>query len=315
MKNHNENLPTGKAGKNIIDSIVVELGNDEAYGFLQHRSFHEILMPSIDSLNQIMEHLKKVLFPGFFGHSEVSNETMNYYIGANLDIIHRMLSEQVKRGFCFYCEDDQKVCHDCENRSKEITTKFISLLPHIKHMLSTDVIAAYKGDPAAKSYGEAIFCYPSITALTYYRIAHELLLLEVPLIPRIITEMSHSLTGIDIHPGATIGEYFFIDHGTGVVIGETTIIGKNVRLYQGVTLGAKSFPLDNKGNPMKNILRHPIIEDNVIVYSNATILGRITIGENTIIGGNIWVTENVPPNSKILQNKEWVNVFENGAGI
>ena len=294
MKNHNDKM-------NIIDSVVAELGNNEEYGFLQPRSSHEILMPSINSLNQIMEHLKKVLFPGFFGHSEVGSETMNYYIGASIDIIHRALSEQVKRGFCFYCEDDQKVCHDCENKSKEVAAKFISRLPYIKLMLSTDVIAAYKGDPAAKSYGEAIFCYPSITALIYYRIAHELLLLEVPLIPRIITEMSHSLTGIDIHPGATIGEYFFIDHGTGVVIGETTIIGKNVRLYQGVTLGAKSFPLDENGKPIKGIPRHPIVEDDVIIYSNSTILGRITIGKATVIGGNKWITHDVAPETKVTE--------------
>jgi serine O-acetyltransferase len=287
--------------ENIIDSVIAELNNNEAYKFLQLRSSHEILMPSIESLNQIMEHLKKVLFPGFFGHSEVSNETMNYYIGASIDTIHRMLSEQIKRGFCFYCEDDQKVCYDCENRSKEVAEKFISRLPYIKHLLSTDIIAAYNGDPAAKSYGEAIFCYPSITALTYYRIAHELLLLDVPLIPRIITEMSHSLTGIDIHPGATIGEYFFIDHGTGVVIGETTIIGKNVRLYQGVTLGAKSFPLDENGKPIKGIARHPIVADDVIIYSNSTILGRITIGKAIVIGGNKWITHDVPSETKVTE--------------
>jgi serine O-acetyltransferase len=177
------------------------------------------------------------------------------------------------------------------------------MLPELRKTLATDVVAAYNGDPAAKSYGEIISCYPVIKVLTNHRIAHKLLKLEVPLIPRILSEMAHSETGIDIHPGAQIGKYFTIDHGTGVVIGETCIIGNNVKLYQGVTLGAKSFPLDEDGNPIKGIARHPILEDNVIVYSNATILGRIRIGKGAIIGGNIWVTEDVNPGEKIMQRK------------
>ncbi len=287
--------------KNIIDKIVQEFSKQEMSGILQHLSVHDMPMPSIESLNEIMELLKKVLFPGFFGHSEVSSEAMDYYTGANLDHIYRLLTEQIKRGFCFDCCDTHKACNECEGRAKEVALKFLSSLPKIKHFLSTDVIAAFNGDPAAKNYGEAIFCYPSISALTYYRIAHELLTLDVPLIPRIITEMSHSLTGIDIHPGASIDEYFFIDHGTGVVIGETTIIGKNVRLYQGVTLGAKSFPLDENGKPIKGIPRHPIVEDDVIIYSNSTILGRITIGKGTVIGGNQWVTRDVPAETKVTE--------------
>lgn len=280
--------------KYIIDTIVQEFGTQDVSGVLQHRSAHDMPMPSIESLNEIMELLKKVLFPGFFGHSEVSPETMNYYVGANLDHVYRLLSEQIKRGFCFDCNDEKKLCNECESRAKDVALRFLSSLPKIKYLLSTDVIAAFNGDPAARNYGEAIFCYPSISTLTYYRIANELLRLEVPLIPRIITEMSHSLTGIDIHPGATIGEYFFIDHGTGVVIGETTIIGNNVRLYQGVTLGAKSFPLDENGKPIKGIARHPVVEDDVIIYSNSIILGRITIGKGAVIGGNQWITHDVP---------------------
>lgn len=173
----------------------------------------------------------------------------------------------------------------------------------MRKKLATDVEAAYNGDPAAHSFGEVIFCYPAIKAISNYRIAHELLLLGVPLIPRIITEMAHSETGIDIHPAAEIGDHFAIDHGTGVVIGATSIIGNNVKLYQGVTLGAKSFPLDEEGKPIKGIPRHPILEDNVIVYSNATILGRITVGRDATVGGNIWVTEDVPPRSRIVQTK------------
>jgi len=181
--------------------------------------------------------------------------------------------------------------------------RFIAKLPELRRILATDVVAAFNGDPAAKNYGEIISCYPIIKELTIYRMAHELWLLDVPLIPRMLTEMAHSETGIDIHPGATIGEYFTIDHGTGVVIGETCIIGRNVKLYQGVTLGAKSFPLDADGNPIKGIPRHPILEDDVIVYSNASILGRITIGRGATIGGNIWVTQDVPAGANITQRR------------
>jgi serine O-acetyltransferase len=177
------------------------------------------------------------------------------------------------------------------------------------------VRAAFEGDPAATSAAEAIFCYPGVLAITNYRIAHELSLLEVPLIPRMITEHAHSITGIDIHPGATIGESFFIDHGTGVVIGETCIIGDRVRIYQGVTLGAKSFPLDESGNPIKGIERHPILEDDVIIYSGATILGRVVIGRGSVIGGNVWLTRSVPSCSRVMQVKPRQEVFECGAGI
>lgn len=188
--------------------------------------------------------------------------------------------------------------------TQELAEEFIKRLDNISHSLQTDVEAAYNGDPAAKSYDEIICCYPVIKALINYRVAHELLTMGVELIPRILTEMAHSETGIDIHPGAQIGDCFTIDHGTGVVIGETCVIGKNVKLYQGVTLGAKSFPRDENGNPIKGIPRHPILEDNVIVYSNATILGRITIARGTVIGGNLWVTESTKPGEQLVQAKK-----------
>ena len=189
-------------------------------------------------------------------------------------------------------------------KAQELTVAFISTLPALRQLLATDVEAAYNGDPAAESYGEIISCYPVIKAISNYRIAHQLLVLGVPLIPRIITEMAHSETGIDIHPAATIGHHFTIDHGTGVVIGATCIIGNHVKLYQGVTLGAKSFPLDDNGHPIKGIPRHPILEDGVIVYSNATVLGRITIARGTIIGGNLWVTESTKPGEHLVQAKK-----------
>ncbi len=184
------------------------------------------------------------------------------------------------------------------------TDEFIGKLPSIRQSLKTDVVAAYNGDPAANSYEEVICCYPIIKVLMNYRVAHELLVMGVALVPRMLTEMAHSETGIDIHPGAQIGDYFTIDHGTGVVIGETSIIGNNVKLYQGVTLGAKSFPLDPDGNPIKGIPRHPILEDDVIVYSNSSILGRITIGRGAVIGGNVWVTQDVPAGAKIIQYRK-----------
>jgi len=258
-------------------------------------------MPSVVELRKAIEFLREIIFPGYFGNSSISENNMKYYIGVNIDNAYNILSEQIKRGICFAnCEN--KICYDCEMLAKQKAIEFINKLPEIRHLLATDVKATYNGDPAAKDYGEIIYCYPGIRAITNYRIAHTLLKLDIPLIPRIITELAHSETGIDIHPAAEIGEYFAIDHGTGIVIGETTIIGNNVKIYQGVTLGAKSFPLDEHGNPIKGIPRHPIIEDNVVIYSEATILGRVTIGKNSIIGGNVWIVNDVPPNSKITQS-------------
>lgn len=195
------------------------------------------------------------------------------------------------------------MCPKCVTKPPEAAYNFLLALPEIRRLLALDAEAAYEGDPAAVSRGETIFCYPSIRTMINYRVAHQLHKLEVPLIPRIITEMAHSETGIDIHPEAEIGERFFIDHGTGTVVGATCIIGNNVKLYQNVTLGAKSFPLNENGNPIKGIPRHPVIKDNVIIYSGATILGRVTIGENSVIGGNVWLTHSVPPNSKIVVNR------------
>ena len=195
-----------------------------------------------------------------------------------------------------------------------LALQFIDELPEIKRLIYTDVEAMFQNDPAATNYGEVIYCYPVVNTMTHYRIAHRLHEMKVPVIPRIITEQAHSKTGIDIHPGAQIGEYFAIDHGTGVVIGETCIIGNHVTLYQGVTLGAKSFKYDEQGN-MLNVPRHPIIEDNVTIYSNASVLGRITIGHDSTIGGNIWLTHDIPPYSRILQSKAVDVSYQDGLGI
>jgi serine O-acetyltransferase len=192
---------------------------------------------------------------------------------------------------------------------------FMDRLPDVRRVLGTDVQAAYNGDPAATSPAETVLCYPGILAITNYRLAHELHQLDVPLVPRVMMEYAHSITGIDIHPATKIGEGFFIDHGTGVVIGETAIIGNRVRIYQGVTLGAKSFPLDEHGHPIKGNPRHPIVEDDVTIYSGATILGRITIGAGSVIGGNVWLTHDVPPNSRISQVEARQVEFVGGDGI
>ncbi len=261
----------------------------------------KIKLPSRASCIEIMNQLRSILFPGYFQLSEFSEEGMTFHLGAILDQVLLNLKEQVRRGFCFNCTSDSDL-QQCDERAERITRAFLAKLTEVALYLGDDVQAAYEGDPAAKSPAETIFCYPGIFAITNHRIAHELYLLGVPLIPRIISEHAHSVTGIDIHPGAEIGRKFFIDHGTGVVIGETSIIGNRVRLYQGVTLGAKSFPVDEHGNPIKGIQRHPIIEDDVVIYAGATILGRITVGARSIIGGNVWLTHSIPPDSFVSQD-------------
>lgn len=267
----------------------------------QYIPLHQRTSPSVAELHKIMSLLQKVIFPGFFGtEEEAQNDSMAYYIGVYLEQIYDLLQEQIFHGLCFEREAD---CPDePRDRASEVAVAFINQVPRIKYLLSTDVKAILDGDPAAKSPSEIIFCYPAVRAILHQRVAHELLKLQVPVIPRIITEMAHSETGIDIHPGAQIGEYFSIDHGTGVVIGQTAIVGNHVRLYQGVTLGAKSFTLDEEGLPM-DVPRHPIIEDDVTIYSNTSVLGRITIGRGSVIGGNIWLTHSVPPYSKVLQTR------------
>jgi len=273
-------------------------------------------LPARDAVARIVEDLRSVLFPGYFGTTEIDSESMRFHVGATLDRVLRQLQEQVWRGLCFVCpQDDIARCPDCEKKALAITRGFLSRLPSVQHLLSTDIAATYEGDPAATSPDETVFSYPGIVAITNYRIAHELHLLQVPVIPRIITEQAHSSTGIDIHPGATIGEGFFIDHGTGVVVGETCEIGARVRIYQGVTLGAKSFPLDEEGRPVKGILRHPVVEDDVVIYSGATILGRVCIGRGSVIGGNVWLVRSVPPNSRITQAQVRQDLFHEGGGI
>lgn len=286
-----------------ITQVVQQLADPSSLKGLFHEHRDGDPLPSARSLREVVELCRTILFPGFYGDATLDSSTLNYHIGVNVERLLHVIEEQILAGLCFAAEEGcQEQCPKA--RAKRLAQDFITRLPKLRDILATDVEAAYNGDPAADSYGEIISCYPIIKAITNYRIAHELLVLGVPLIPRIITEMAHSETGIDIHPAAQIGHHFTIDHGTGVVIGATCIIGNNVKLYQGVTLGAKSFPLDENGNPIKGIARHPILEDNVIVYSNATVLGRITIAHDTIIGGNVWVTEDTKPGERIIQAKK-----------
>jgi serine O-acetyltransferase len=311
MKEH-----TVKKIRESIGEAVLRLSDLSKIGEVTHAQRAGEPMPSTEKLKTFVEKVRQIIFPGYFGPINFHSTTFHYHMGVLVDEVYHLLSEQILAGLCFIC--DKEVSSDLEYRkteSERFAAEFIASLPELRKVLVTDVEAVFLGDPAAKSISEVIFCYPAVRAVSSYRIAHTLFGFGIPLIPRIITEMAHSETGIDIHPEAVIGPYFAIDHGTGIVIGSTAVIGTNVKLYQGVTLGAKSFALDESGNPVKGIPRHPIVEDNVVVYSNASILGRITIGHDSVIGGNIWVTNDLPPYSKIVQKKATTAEFIFGGGI
>lgn len=272
-------------------------------------------LPSRSAVAELVSGLRAALFPWHFGPSDLSSEGLVYYVGRTLDASLAVLEDQVRVGLLFEGQHGEAVSDADAPRATAIVHAFASRLPALREMLESDARAAYEGDPAATSADETNFSYAGMTAITYHRIAHELHRLGVPLIPRMISELAHSVTGIDIHPGAAIGPRFFIDHGTGVVIGETCIIGEHVRLYQGVTLGAKGFPTDDHGNPVKGIPRHPIVEDDVIVYAGATVLGRITVGRGSSVGGNVWLTHSIAPGTHVSQAQLRHEVFNDGAGI
>lgn len=291
-----------------LTKTVDELSKPQTLQGLFHEHRDGDPLPSSKELEEIIELTRSILFPGFYGMTSVNIQTIRYRIGVDTERLYKLLCRQVMAGLCFnedcHCDNAADTRRCLQEEAEKIAENIVLKLPKLRKILSTDVQAAFDGDPAAANLGEVIDCYPAIKALTNYRLAHELVLENVPLIPRMITEMAHSETGIDIHPAATIGTHFTIDHGTGVVIGATCVIGNHVKLYQGVTLGAKSFPLDKEGKPIKGILRHPILEDDVIVYANATILGRITIGKGAVVGANVWVTRDMKPRSKkYKQNK------------
>lgn len=298
-----------------IDNIVSKLRTLRLASLEQRQRLNNPpKLPSRKALTSILERLSAVLFPNRLGASSISSDGIDYYVGHTLDITLRDLLDQVHHELYFVSEQENGD-NAARRQAADIANAFAQQLPNIRSLLESDIRAAYEGDPAARSIDDVLVCYPGVTAVIHYRIAHELHQLGVPLIARMISEIAHSLTGIEIHPGAQIDGSFFIDHGTGVVIGETAIIGRNVRLYQAVTLGAKRFPVNEQGMLVKGILRHPIVEDDVIIYAGATILGRITIGRGSTIGGNVWLTHSVPPGSHIMQAQTRSEMFEGGAGI
>jgi serine O-acetyltransferase len=284
-----------------IDDLVAQL-RDIRVRSLEERDRRDKppKLPSRKVLTDILEGLSGALFPNRLGRPDLRDEGIDYFVGNTLDTVLRQLYEQIHRELHFMAEH-QGLARVSKSDVYELTRAFAAQLPRVRGLLDTDIQAAYQGDPAARTSDETLVCYPGIHAMIHQRLAHELYRLGAPLTARMMTELAHSATGIDIHPGAHIGESFFVDHGTGVVIGETTIIGNRVRLYQAVTLGAKRFEQADDGSLVKGHARHPIVEDDVVIYAGATILGRITIGKGSVIGGNVWLTHSVAPNSAITQ--------------
>jgi serine O-acetyltransferase len=298
-----------------IDDIVAQLRTLRAASLEYRQRRHAPpKLPSRKILASIVEGLSAALFPNRLGLPHLTDESIDYYVGHLLDVTLRELLAQVNRELRF-TQGLQVVGEVDLEAASAIVQAFAKRLPHVRSLLDSDIRAAYEGDPAARTIDEVLVCYPGITAIAHYRLAHELHRLGTPLLARMISEIAHSVTGIEIHPGAQIGQSFFIDHGTGVVIGETAIIGERVRVYQAVTLGAKRFPVDEHGVLVKGNLRHPIVEDDVVIYAGATILGRITIGRGSTIGGNVWLTRSVPPGSSVSQAQVRYEVFEGGTRI
>ena len=291
----------------VVKKLMKQLDSKKSFSHVE-----PIPIPSNESVVDLIHQARRILFPGYFTQTTLAHANLEYYLGQETTSFLENLSRQIISAFQHDCFRLDLPCTKCSDQGHDIALKVVQELPAIKKLLETDIRAAYEGDPAAKGYDEIIFSYPGLLAISIYRLAHQLHIHKVPVIPRIMTEHAHSMTGIDIHPGATIGESFFIDHGTGVVIGETSEIGRNVRLYQGVTLGALSLPKD-AGDQFRYKKRHPTIEDDAIIYSNTTVLGGETvIGARSVIGGNIWITESVPPDTKVLLKRPELIYAGNG---
>ncbi len=279
----------------IVSELVRSCGRDDCFDHVGPEP-----IPSRDAVIELIHRLRRLLYPGYFVNKRIDQTNLHYYLGQEATALYEELSEQITLALRHDCIRHNLPCVHCEELGQQKTIAFMETLPELRRILARDVVAAMEGDPASKSYEEIIFSYPGLFAITVNRLAHRLFHLDVPLLPRMMTEYAHGETGIDIHPGAHIGERFFIDHGTGVVIGETTLIGNGVRIYQGVTLGALSLPKDAV-EALRTRKRHPTIEDDVIIYSGATILGGSTvIGARSVIGGNVWITESVPPDTKVF---------------
>ena len=286
----------------VLNDTVEMLSDEGSYHQLFHAYRDEEALPSGEVLKEIVDLCRAILFPGYYGNARISKQTIRFHTGVNVGTLHTLLSKQIYAGLCFA----DTACVSCPEEkilteAEKLSEAFIRTLPEMRALLATDAEAAFNGDPAAQNINEVIFCYPGFRAVCNYRIAHQLYRLGVPFIPRMITEMAHSETGIDIHPGAEIGHYFSIDHGTGTVIGETSVIGNHVRIFQGVSLAGENLPPDENGNAIRGVPRHPVLGDHVTVYSNATLLGRIRIGEGATICGNVWITEDVPAGATVSQ--------------
>jgi len=307
---------TEKRLEKLVDRIAETYKGDSGINFIDAAN-----LPVRGQILDILELLFEVLFPGHTGNKRVTKSNVRYIVGDLLSQIHSELSDQIRRAYQYQCRIKKCVGCDCAMMGEKVTLELLAELPRIRELLKGDVHAAFDGDPAARSYEEIVISYPCITAIAVHRIAHELHVRQVPLIPRIMAECAHARTGIDIHPGAKIGKNFFIDHGTGVVIGETSVIGNNVKIYQGTTLGALSFRRDERGRIIKGGKRHPTIEDDVTIYAEATILGDVTIGKGAVIGGNTWIKESVPasftvasPNPDLVYRKHRKKRAKNGNG-
>lgn len=296
-------LTVAPAGADWDIASIVDALRTVRLNALEHRKRRQNppKLPSRKALEAIVDGLAAALFPNRLGLPDLKEDGLDYFVGHTLDVALKDLHTQIRLELAFASTLESDKTDEEAPSARAIVSQFAAALPGIRQTLDTDILAAYEGDPAARSVDEVLVCYPGITAIIHHRLAHQLYKLGVPLVARMIAEIAHSRTGIDIHPGATIGDSFFVDHGTGVVIGETTIIGNHVRLYQAVTLGAKRFPADESGVLIKGNARHPIVEDDVVIYAGATILGRITIGRGSSIGGNVWLTHSVPPGSNITQ--------------
>jgi len=300
-------MPQNKLAQ-IIEKILDTYQDDKGINHIEGPN-----LPAREAVEEIVVDLLNVIFPGYYEKLEISREEMSLYIWERIVSTYHNLSREIVKSLKTLAAMEKKTDDELTAMAVQKTLAFLLRLPHVRKKLTGDVAAAYDGDPAAKSFDEIILCYPGLAAIAVYRVAHELYMLEIPLIPRIMAEFAHCKTGIDIHPGASIGDNFFIDHGTGVVIGETSVIGNAVRIYQGVTLGALSFKKDKDGRVLKGGKRHPTIDDNVVIYAGATILGGETVvGKNSIIGGNVWLLESVPPNTTITHQSPKLNYKELG---
>ena len=284
-----------------LREAVERLSDEGSYAQLFHAYCEEEELPSGKVLQSLVELCRTILFPGYYGQARITGQTIRFHTGVSIEQLFEGLSKQIYAGLCLANTSQTTSSQAAKATAERIAEEFISSLPELRSLLATDAEAMFDSDPAAQNPGEVIFCYPGFRAICNYRIAHVLYRLEVPFIPRMITEMAHSETGIDIHPGATIGHHFSIDHGTGIVIGETSVIGDYVRIFQGVSLAGAKLPPDEKGNTIRGIARHPILGNHVTVYSNATLIGKIHIGDGATICGNVWVAEDVPAGATVSQ--------------